>query len=151
MQTNTLPQNHMEIYWHDYASQMENINIRSASLTEKASIIGRTGLMLLSCGTGAWRVRSSMNSLAEQLNIPLSTLNGYMTGRRAFPLEILRDIAVVLQVTTDYLLGVSSSAEQPMELKHSEEELIKAYRGLKKDQRELIYQNIQFMKQQNQR
>ena len=52
MQTNTLPQNHMEIYWHDYASQMENINIRSASLTEKASIIGRTGLMLLSCGTG---------------------------------------------------------------------------------------------------
>ncbi len=74
-----------------------------------------------------------------------------MTGRRAFPLEILRDIAVVLQVTTDYLLGVSSSAEQPMELKHSEEELIKAYRGLKKDQRELIYQNIQFMKQQNQR
>ena len=25
MQTNTLPQNHMEIYWHDYASQMENI------------------------------------------------------------------------------------------------------------------------------
>ena len=89
--------------------------------------------------------------LAEQLNIPLSTLNGYMTGRRVFPLEILRDIAVVLQVTTDYLLGVSSSAGQPMELKHSEEELIKAYRGLKKDQRELIYQNIQFMKQQNQR
>ena len=89
--------------------------------------------------------------LAEQLNIPLSTLNGYMTGRRAFPLEILRDIAVVLQVTMDYLLGISSSAEQPMELKHSEEELIKAYRGLKKDQRELIYQNIQFMKQQNQR
>ena len=79
MQTNTLPQNHMEIYWHDYASQMENINIRSASLTEKASIIGRTGLMLLSCGTGAWRVRSSMNSLAEQLNITCTANIGLMS------------------------------------------------------------------------
>lgn len=65
MTTNTLPQNHMEIYWHDYASQMEDVKIRNASLTEKASIIGRTGLMLLSCGTGAWRVRSSMNSVGQ--------------------------------------------------------------------------------------
>ena len=65
MTTNTLPQNHMEIYWHDYASQMEDVKIRNASLTGKATIIGRTGLMLLSCGTGAWRVRSSMNSLRQ--------------------------------------------------------------------------------------
>ena len=79
MQTNTLPQNHMEIYWHDYASQMENVNIRSACLTEKASIIGRTGLMLLSCGTGAWRVRSSMNSLAELLNITCTANIGLMS------------------------------------------------------------------------
>ena len=48
--------NHMEIYWHDYASQFGNTPITKATLTEKASVIGRIGLMLLSCGTGAWRV-----------------------------------------------------------------------------------------------
>ena len=69
----------MEIYWHDYASQMEDVKIRNASLTEKASIIGRTGLMLLSCGTGAWRVRSSMNSLAKQLNITCTANIGLMS------------------------------------------------------------------------
>ena len=34
-------------------------------LWKKASVIGRTGLMLLECGTGAWRVRSSMNALSR--------------------------------------------------------------------------------------
>ncbi len=36
---------------------------------EKASVIGRTGLMLLECGTGAWRVRSSMNTLSRELGV----------------------------------------------------------------------------------
>ncbi len=35
----------------------------------KASVIGRTGLMLLECGTGAWRVRSSMNTLSRELGV----------------------------------------------------------------------------------
>ena len=56
MSDNFIPSNHMEIYWHDYAGSDGKMPIVEASLTEKASIIGRTGLMLLSCGTGAWRV-----------------------------------------------------------------------------------------------
>lgn len=71
--------NHMEIYWHDYASQSGTTPITDASLTEKASVIGRTGLMLLSCGTGAWRVRSSMNTIAEQLNITCTVNIGLMS------------------------------------------------------------------------
>lgn len=71
--------NHMEIYWHDYASQSGAIPITDATLTEKASVIGRTGLMLLSCGTGAWRVRSSMNTIAEQLNITCTVNIGLMS------------------------------------------------------------------------
>ena len=54
--------NHMEVYWHDYASASKGVPITEAGLVEKASVIGRTGLMLLECGTGAWRVRSSMNT-----------------------------------------------------------------------------------------
>ncbi len=59
--------NHMEVYWHDYASTSKGVSITEAGLIEKASIIGRTGLMLLECGTGAWRVRSSMNTLSREL------------------------------------------------------------------------------------
>ena len=49
--------NHMDIAWHEYTDENGgNIPVTQASLTEKASIIGRVGIMLLSCGTGAWRV-----------------------------------------------------------------------------------------------
>ena len=61
--------NHMRIPWHDYTRKSLGHPITEASLSEKASIIGRTGIMLLSCGTGAWRVRSSMNTLARELGI----------------------------------------------------------------------------------
>lgn len=55
----------MDVLWHEYTDKEgQNLPVVQASLTEKASIIGRAGIMLLSCGTGAWRVRSSMNTLA---------------------------------------------------------------------------------------
>ena len=53
--------------------------VTQASLTEKASIIGRVGIMLLSCGTGAWRVRSSMNTLAEVMRITCTADIGLMS------------------------------------------------------------------------
>ena len=55
----------MDILWHEYTDAAgEERPVTEASLTEKASIVGRVGIMLLSCGTGAWRVRSSMNRLS---------------------------------------------------------------------------------------
>ena len=70
MRGETIRKNHMDILWHEYTDQNgENKPVTEASLTEKASIIGRVGIMLLSCGTGAWRVRSSMNVLAEVMGI----------------------------------------------------------------------------------
>lgn len=79
MSKESIPSNHMEIYWHDYAGSMGKIPIVNASLTEKASVIGRTGLMLLSCGTGAWRVRSSMNTIATKLGITCTVNIGLMS------------------------------------------------------------------------
>lgn len=79
MNQSIIQKNHMDVYWHDYANSMGNIPITEAPLTEKASIIGRSGLMLLSCGTGAWRVRSSMNTLAEQLGITCTANIGLMS------------------------------------------------------------------------
>ena len=59
----------MAIQWHDYVQQEGEQSILTASLTAKASVVGRTGLMLLACGTGAWRVRSSMNAMAAKLGL----------------------------------------------------------------------------------
>ena len=70
----------MDILWHEYTDQNgENKPVTEASLTEKASIIGRVGIMLLSCGTGAWRVRSSMNTLAAVMGITCTADIGLMS------------------------------------------------------------------------
>ena len=80
MQRDQLRKNHMGILWHEYTDAGgENRPVTEASLTEKASIIGRVGIMLLSCGTGAWRVRSSMNTLAEVMGITCTADIGLMS------------------------------------------------------------------------
>ena len=80
MREETIRKNHMDILWHEYTEQNgENKPVTEASLTEKASIIGRVGIMLLSCGTGAWRVRSSMNALAEVMGITCTADIGLMS------------------------------------------------------------------------
>ena len=72
--------NHMDIAWHEYTDENgADISVTQASLTEKASIIGRVGIMFLSCGTGAWRVRSSMNTLAEIMGITCTADIGLMS------------------------------------------------------------------------
>lgn len=79
MPQTALKKNHMDIRWHEYVDSSCEQPISDASLKEKASLIGRVGLMLLSCGTGAWRVRSSMNTLSEALNVTCSVDIGLMT------------------------------------------------------------------------
>lgn len=80
MQQGVIEKNHMDILWHDYALNKEDtLPITEASLIEKASIVGRTGMMLLSCGTGAWRVRSSMNTLSRELGITCTADIGLMS------------------------------------------------------------------------
>ena len=79
--TVTIPvkKNHMEIHWHDYADKENPVPIAKASLDAKASVIGRVGIMMLACGTGAWRVRSSMNELSELMNITCTVDTGLMS------------------------------------------------------------------------
>ena len=52
MMQNQIPKNHMDIPWHQFTGSDKSLPITQTGLTEKASVIGRTGLMMLSCGTG---------------------------------------------------------------------------------------------------
>ena len=42
-----MEKNHMEIPWHDYTNADSNALISDADLIEKASVIGRVGLIML--------------------------------------------------------------------------------------------------------
>ena len=66
----------------------KDLPLLEAGLTEKSILVGRIGLMLLSCGTGAWRVRSAMNSVAGQLGLTCT-----ITGRT--------DVSGTIQVMTE--------------------------------------------------
>ena len=60
---------HMAIQWHDIIDQENVCPAAEAPLKEKATLVGRVGLTMLSVGTGAWRVRASMNKIARALGI----------------------------------------------------------------------------------
>ncbi|MDC2804865.1 threonine/serine ThrE exporter family protein [Leuconostoc suionicum] len=62
---------HMTIPWASFIKS-ENIPAKNASLQERASIVGRIGILMLSCGTGAWRVRDAMNKVARKLDLTCS-------------------------------------------------------------------------------
>ena len=60
---------HMTIDWHNIVDGESSTPAIDAPLKEKATLVGRIGFMMLSVGTGAWRVRASMNKIARGLNI----------------------------------------------------------------------------------
>ncbi len=74
-----IKKNHMEVLWHEYADKNDTTAITKADLPAKASVVGRVGIMMLSCGTGAWRVRSSMNQLSELMNMTCTVDIGLMS------------------------------------------------------------------------
>ena len=89
--------------------------------------------------------------LAQQIGIKLATLNSYMIGRTKFPSEVIRDIAEVLDTSSDYLLGLTNQPERPIRLSKTEKLMIQTLRSLYRDQQEAIHNQIQFFHKQNQR
>ncbi len=65
----TFRKQHMSIDWHDMIDTENIIPATKATLKEKSLLVGRVGLMMLSVGTGAWRVRASMNKISRALGI----------------------------------------------------------------------------------
>ncbi|WP_439426216.1 threonine/serine exporter ThrE family protein [Oenococcus alcoholitolerans] len=61
----------MVIHWGRFIGNKNN-SAGDAPLDEKASLVGRIGILMLSCGTGAWRVREAMNTIARNLGVTCS-------------------------------------------------------------------------------
>ncbi|MCM1166374.1 MAG: helix-turn-helix domain-containing protein [Lachnospiraceae bacterium] len=75
---------------------------------------------------------------ANVLHLSPSTLNGYLNYGRQPDFEIVKRMAAVLRVSTDYLLDYNSKENEPpismRELAH-----LTNLRALDKDDREIIY------------
>ena len=67
-----LKKHHMTIHWHSLVGHDTESPALSGTLAEKTSLVGRIGLIMLSVGTGAWRVRESMNAASRALGITCS-------------------------------------------------------------------------------
>lgn len=71
--------NHMSITWDSYIKSEKTVNIKDATLRERSSVVGHVGMILLSCGSSAWRVRDAMNSISENLGMVCSADIGLLT------------------------------------------------------------------------
>ncbi|MDD6154829.1 MAG: threonine/serine exporter family protein [Eubacteriales bacterium] len=59
---------HMRVPWNEAAGKGER-PVSEESLKVRAELAGRIGLIMLSCGTGAWRVKEAMNTAADQMGL----------------------------------------------------------------------------------
>ena len=62
---------HMPMRWHKRATD-ESVPATQAPIDDKAALVCRIGALLLSAGTGAWRVRDSMNRISQALGVTCS-------------------------------------------------------------------------------
>lgn len=75
-----LKSHHMAIPWHDMVETGgEPVPAAEASLKEKTTLAARIGLMTLSVGTSAWRVRRSLNLVSRALKMSCSADIGLLT------------------------------------------------------------------------
>ncbi|MDU4860765.1 MAG: helix-turn-helix transcriptional regulator [Terrisporobacter othiniensis] len=57
--------------------------------------------------------------MADKLNIPANTYNGYETGKRSPSLEVTKEIADFLEVSVDYLLGRTDERKSKKEINNA--------------------------------
>lgn len=69
----------MAVNWHEIIVSDDSVPAVEATLKEKATLVGRLGIMMLSVGTGAWRVRNSMNIIARNLGLSCSADIGLLS------------------------------------------------------------------------
>lgn len=94
---------------------------------------------------------TTQTALAKQIGVAQTTINGYIKGHHKFPPETLASIARELNISTDYILGLTDIPDLPMRLSKTEQAMIQTLRSLYRDQQEAIHNQVQFFQKQNQR
>ncbi len=89
----------------------------------------------------------SQKEFAYTLNIAPSTLNGYIKNRRQPDFETLRNMALVLNVSIDFLLEHNESGS--LDITAREISLVSKLRNMDKKQRDIIYDLVNIVAVRN--
>ena len=92
---------------------------------------------------------TTQKKLAERFHVSESTMSTYMTGKYRMPSCCLKEFAEYFHVSTDYLYGLTDLPQPPMALSKGEQDMVRCFRTLSREQRELIVKNIAIMQKQN--
>lgn len=90
----------------------------------------------------------SQKEFAYTLNIAPSTLNGYIKNRRQPDFETLKNMALVLNVSIDFLLDHKNGGT---DLSAREISLVSKLRDMDKGQRDIIYDLVNIVAARNKR
>ncbi|WDA67655.1 helix-turn-helix domain-containing protein [Lactococcus lactis] len=85
-------------------------------------------------------LKLSLSETARRMGIPKSTLSRYESLERQFPLNQISNIASVLGITADEILGL----EEPEDISSSEQTLIKAFNELSIRQQEQLLKLVKY-------
>lgn len=81
--------------------------------------------------------------LSDSINIGQSTLANFENGKRTIPIDIIIQLAQFFNVSTDYLLGLSTSPDAREaiygeQLSAEEKEIVEAYRTINADGKRIL-------------
>ncbi|MGO5021647.1 helix-turn-helix domain-containing protein [Lawsonibacter sp. LCP25S3_G6] len=88
-------------------------------------------------------------TLAKEFHVTEAMMSHYMTGRNEITVDILVQFAKRTGLSMDYLVGLTDLPYPPMELSEGERDMVRRFRTLSREQRELIVKNIAIMQEQN--
>ena len=84
----------------------------------------------------------SQKEVAAKLEMPVRTYGGYERGERTLSLDVAAQIADVLDVTLDYLLGRQIPKKETLRKEVAEEaELVELFRRMQPEHRTLLLDN----------
>ncbi len=93
----------------------------------------------------------TQKKLAKRFGVTEAMLSNYLSEKNEMPIRVVSQLAEYFHVTADYLLGLTDDPGPGIQLSEGEQALVEGYRSLTREQRELIFQNIRLMREQNRR
>lgn len=88
-------------------------------------------------------------TLAKEFHVTEAMMSHYMTGRNEVTVDVLVQFAKRTGLSMDYMVGLTDLPYPPMELSEEEQDMVRRFRTLSREQRELIVKNIAIMEEQN--
>lgn len=89
----------------------------------------------------------TQKEIAEQLHCGGTTVASYECGRNQPNIEVLKKLAVLFDVSTDYLIGITDVKKINTILENNKKELLEKINGFSEVEIKLLYEFIKFLEE----